>query len=41
MPDRVASTAMICNAYLFVWIGATMGPETKNVVLNDDARFSE
>jgi MFS family permease len=40
MPDRIAVAAMICFAGILVWIGATMGPETKNVDLNDDASFT-
>lgn len=40
MPDQVAVAAMICFAGLFIWIGATIGPETKNVVLNNDASFT-
>ncbi|WP_054009961.1 MFS transporter [Arthrobacter sp. ERGS1:01] len=40
MPDRVAVAAMICFAGILVWIGATMGPETKEVDLNDDASFT-
>lgn len=40
MPDRVAVAAMICFAGILVWIGATMGPETKEVNLNDDASFT-
>lgn len=40
MPDRVAVAVMICLAGILVWIGATMGPETKDVDLNDDASFT-
>ena len=40
MPDRIAVALLICLAGLLVWIGATMGPETKNVDLNDDASFT-
>lgn len=40
MPDRVAVASMICFAGILVWIGATMGPETKDVDLNDDASFT-
>lgn len=40
MPDRVAVASLICFAGILVWIGATMGPETKDVDLNDDASFT-
>ncbi|RAN70762.1 hypothetical protein B5P43_34850 [Bacillus sp. SRB_336] len=42
MQDTVAAAAMIRFGGILVWIGATMGPETKDVDLNDEAsiRFS-
>ncbi|WP_427016172.1 MFS transporter [Pseudarthrobacter sp. P1] len=40
MPDRFAVASLICLAGVLVWIGATMGPETKDVNLADDASFT-
>ncbi|MCQ9163922.1 MFS transporter [Arthrobacter sp. STN4] len=40
MPDRVAVASLICLAGILVWVGATMGPETKDVDLNDDSSFT-
>lgn len=40
MPDRFAVGSLICLAGVLVWIGATMGPETKDVNLADDASFT-
>lgn len=40
MQDTVAAAAMICFAGILVWIGATMGPETKYVDRNHEASFT-